>query len=227
MTPYGNGATLCAGRQPVCGLLPWLRLGQFLRVAGVLLEPARPREPCLQPVCEAGGIEEPALLPRSAAVRVRLEEQDLAVGTEAINGCIHAAAPRQDRYDAIGPLGVLHSNGRLTLRQVFADDAAARTEQGPQPVVRAEASISDLAIKARQQGMQRDAPLGLRDLGMVDRLGKGLAADAARVATRCTRSSISVMTVMLAEPTDMSTVRISYVTETRQRGRAREYGVCR
>lgn len=62
--PEDSGAvSLCARRQPARGLLPWLRLDQVVPVKGVLLEPARAREPCLQPRFEAGGVEEPTHIP--------------------------------------------------------------------------------------------------------------------------------------------------------------------
>lgn len=130
------GVSLYTGGQPAHGLGPRLRLDQVVPVEDVLLEPARPHEPCLQPRCEAGGVEEPTLLPRSAAIRVRLEEKDLTVLTETINACVHGTAPGQDRYDAFGPLRVLHSNGRHTPRPVFANDAGARTKQWQQSTVR-------------------------------------------------------------------------------------------
>lgn len=142
--------SLYLGRQPACGLLPRLRLDLVVTAEGLLLEPARPREPCLQPRCQAGGVEEPTLLPRSAAVRVRLEEQNLTILTETINACIHGTTPGQHRYDAFGPLRVLHSNGRIASRQVFAYEAGAWTNQWQQSVVRAEAAVSDLAIQARK-----------------------------------------------------------------------------
>lgn len=163
--------SLCAGGQSACCLVPWLRLDQVVPVEGVLLEPARPREPCGQPRCEAGGVEEPTLIPRSAAVRVRLEEQDLTVLTETINACVHGTAPGQDRYDAFGPLRVLHANGRLTSRQVVASDAGALTKQRQQSVVRAEAAVSDLAIQARKPLRRTVARGQLSTVAMVDRYG--------------------------------------------------------
>ncbi|MEU9234434.1 hypothetical protein [Streptomyces subrutilus] len=76
-----------------------------------------------------------------------------------------------DRYNAFGPLRVLHSDGRLASRQVFGSDTVARTMQGQQSVVGAEAAVSDLAIQARKERMQREAQLrlGLRHLDGVDR----------------------------------------------------------